>query len=319
MPESAEPAFPALSFIVPLYNTGDGLEPLLNAFRECQVEGGFELILVNDASPDGTGERALAAIRDVAYPVVLVEMARNFGEHAAVLEGLRHARGRHVINLDDDLQNPISEALKLHQHLLVHNCEVVYSRYEEKKHHWFRNFGSWLTNAMATFLIGKPADLYLSSFRGMTRPLVERIIGYTGPYPYLDGLILGSTDRIDSITVDHHPRADGRSGYTIRKLVRLWMNMFFNFSVMPLRVSGILGAATCLTGLVLILAVLIEHFVFGIAVPGWASIMGSIAIFSGTQLVMLGLIGEYIGRTYLTVSGKPQCVVRSISRHLPPP
>lgn len=316
MPES-EP--PALSFVVPLYNTGEGLGPLIAAFRDCRIEGGFEVVLVNDGSPDGTGERARLAIRDAGYPIVLVDLARNFGEHAAVLEGLRHTRGRHVVNLDDDLQNPISEAIKLHRHLAGHDCEVVYSRYEEKKHHWFRNFGSWLTNTMATFLIGKPANLYLSSFRGMKRPLVERVIRYTGPYPYLDGLILGATDRIDSITVEHHPRADGRSGYTPRKLVRLWMNMFFNFSVMPLRFAGFLGAATSLGGLLLIIAVLVEHFAFGIDVPGWASLMGSIAIFSGAQLLMLGVIGEYLGRTYLTVSGKPQSIPRSITRHVPPP
>ena len=178
---SASP--PSLSFVVPLYNTGSALVRLLDAFRALSIDGGFEVILVNDASPDGTGDRVPPAIADVPYPVTFVDLARNFGEHAAVLEGFRHARGEFVINLDDDLQNPLSEALKLYKHLLTHDCDVVYSYYEDKKHHWFRNLGSWLTNAMACTLLDKPKDLYLCSFRGMRRALVDRIIRYSGPYP----------------------------------------------------------------------------------------------------------------------------------------
>jgi undecaprenyl-phosphate 4-deoxy-4-formamido-L-arabinose transferase len=304
-----------LSFVVPLYNTGSGLPALLDAFRTLVVDGGFELVLVNDASPDGTGERVRAAIAGLPFPVTFVDLARNFGEHAAVLEGFRHTRGEFVINLDDDLQNPLSEALKLFEHLRGHDCEVVYSYYGEKKHHWFRNFGSWLTNAMASLLLDKPKDLYLCSFRGMRRALVDRIIRYTGPYPYVDGLILGATNRIDRILVDHNERADGESGYTMRKLVRLWMNMFFNFSIMPLRLSSVLGASMTVVGLLVILAIFVEHFVFGLPVVGWASLMGAIAVFSGAQLVMLGLIGEYVGRTFMTVSGNPQVVVRSVTQH----
>ena len=313
---SASP--PSLSFVVPLYNTGSALVRLLDAFRALSIDGGFEVILVNDASPDGTGDRVPPAMAGAPFPVTFVDLARNFGEHAAVLEGFRHARGEFVINLDDDLQNPLSEALKLYKHLLTHDCDVVYSYYEDKKHHWFRNLGSWLTNAMACTLLDKPKDLYLCSFRGMRRALVDRIIRYSGPYPYVDGLILGATNRIDRILVDHEERADGESGYTLRKLVRLWMNMFFNFSIMPLRLSSILGACMSVVGMLVIIAILVEHFVFGLPVVGWASLMGGVAVFSGAQLVMLGLIGEYVGRTFMTVSGKPQSSVRSIVVHLPP-
>ena len=317
---STAPSAPvALSFVVPLYNTGAGLRALLDAFRTLSVDGGFELVLVNDASPDGTGARVPEAIAGLPFPVTFVDLARNFGEHAAVLEGFRHTRGEYVINLDDDLQNPLSEALKLYDHMRTHDCEVVYSYYEDKKHHWFRNFGSWLTNFMACLLLNKPKDLYLCSFRGMRRALVDRIITYSGPYPYVDGLILGATNRIDRIQVEHEERADGESGYTLRKLVRLWMNMFFNFSIMPLRLSSVLGACMGGVGLLVIIAILVEHFVFGLPVVGWASLMGGIAVFSGAQLVMLGLIGEYVGRTFMTVSGKPQTIVRSITANTQTP
>ena len=318
MSDSGPPP-PTFSFVIPLYNTGAGLERLLDAFRSLTVEGGFELVLVNDASPDGTGERVPAAVADMPCPVTFVDLARNFGEHAAVLEGLRHTRGEFVVNLDDDLQNPISEALRLLACLRDHPHEVVYSYYEEKKHHWFRNLGSQLTNWMACLLIDKPRGLYLCSFRAMRRALVERIIRYQGPYPYLDGLILGATDRIGRLQVEHEQRAEGRSGYTLRKLVRLWMNMFFNFSIMPLRMASVLGAVMCTLGMLVIVAILVEKLLFGLPVQGWASLMGALAVFSGAQLVMLGVIGEYVGRAYLTVSGRPQSHVRSVVAHLPPP
>jgi undecaprenyl-phosphate 4-deoxy-4-formamido-L-arabinose transferase len=250
-------------------------------------------------------------------PVTLVVLARNFGEHAAVLEGFRHARGQWVVNLDDDLQNPVSEAFKLVKHLRDTGADVVYSFYDRKKHHWFRNFGSWLTNRMAVFMLGKPEDLYLSSFRALSRKLVDRITTYAGPYPYIDGLILGATNRIERLQVEHANRATGQSGYTMRRLVRLWMNMFFNFSVMPLRLASVLGAVLCVVGLVLLVSVLIERFFSDVQHVGWGSLMAAVSIFSGSQLLILGVLGEYVGRAYMTVSRKPQSLVRDIEVHEP--
>jgi glycosyltransferase involved in cell wall biosynthesis len=312
------PSSPILvSFVIPLYNTGSSLTKLFDAFRNLPIAGAYELVLVNDASPDGTGERVPDLITSAPYPVVFVDHARNFGEHAAVMSGYRHARGQFIINLDDDLQNPISEALKILHHLQTHPCEVVYTYYAEKKHHWFRNAGSWLTNYCASLLLDKPRDLYLSSFRGLRRELLERLVIYTGPYPYIDGLILGATNRIDSIAVDHHERSDGQSGYTLRKLVRLWMNMFFNFSIMPLRLASALGLILSVIGMLFLLTVLIERFFFDIRALGWASLMAAITIFSGAQLLILGLLGEYLGRTYMTLSGKPQALIRRTLHHHP--
>ncbi len=309
------PPPPLVSFVVPLYNTGDALPRLLDAFRDLPIAEGYELVLVNDASPDGTGARVTKLLADMPISVIFVDLARNFGEHAAVLEGFRHTRGRYVINLDDDLQNPIDEALRLLAHCQLTGADVVYAYYEDKKHHWCRNLGSALTSAVATWLLDKPRDLYLCSFRAHSRALIDRIICYSGPYPYIDGLILGATDRIERLLVAHELRADGASGYTIRKLVRLWMNMFFNFSIMPLRLASVLGASLCGAGLLALFVVLFEYFISGQQAPGWASLMAAIAIFSGGQLLMLGVIGEYVGRAYLTLSGKPQSLVRDVIRH----
>ncbi len=304
-----------LSFVVPLYNTGEGLYPLLDAFRCLSVPESWELVLVDDGSTDGTFAAAKRSVADFPAPVTLVELARNFGEHAAVLEGYRRARGEFVVNLDDDLQNPLSEAVKLVRHLRESGAEVVYSRYVEKKHPWARNVASGLANRCATFLLGKPRDLYLSSFRALRRELIERIGGYRGPYPYIDGLILGATNRIATLQVEHVERREGKSSYTLRKLVRLAMSLLFDFSVMPLRIASVLGGLLCVLGALILAEVVIETVFVGPRQLGWGSLMGALTVFSGAQLLMLGLIGEYVGRAFLTVSGKPQSLVRAFIQH----
>ena len=310
-------SIPQGRFVVPLFNTGAALPALLEAFRSLHVEGGWELVLVDDGSTDGTPGKAAPLLHEMSGQVVMVELARNFGEHAAVLEGYRQARGRFVVNLDDDLQNPVSEALKLLAQLQASGADVVYSCYEQKQHHWARNLGSRCINRIATLLLDKPRDLYLSSFRAVRRELLDRIVQYRGPYPYIDGLILGATNRISRLTVAHQPRAEGRSSYTLRKLLRLAANVCFDFSIMPLRVAGVLGIALCLLGLVMFAIVLVEAVTTGRVQPGWGSLMAVITIFSGSQLLMLGIIGEYVGRAFLTVSGKPQSLVRQITIHQP--
>lgn len=304
-----------VSFVVPLHNTGDSLPRLLEAFRTAEIGCSWELVLVDDGSADGTFARASELAQDYPAPVTLVELARNFGEHAAVLEAYRRARGRFVVNLDDDLQNPVSEALKLLKHLRESNAEVVYSHYAEKKHSWPRNVASWLANRCATLLLGKPRDLYLSSFRALRRELVGRIVTYRGPYPYIDGLILGATNRIATLEVEHAERVDGRSGYTPRKLIRLALSLLFDFSVMPLRLASVLGVMLCVLGALILVEVVIETIFVGQRQLGWGSLMGALAVFSGAQLLMLGIIGEYVGRAFLTVSGKPQSLVRTVIQH----
>ncbi|MDB6074612.1 MAG: hypothetical protein JWO89_2252 [Verrucomicrobiaceae bacterium] len=305
------------SFVVPLFNTGGSLPLLVEAFRKLDLPESWELVLVDDGSTDGTGERARQMLQALPATVTLVEMARNFGEHAAVLEGYRHARGQFVVNLDDDLQNPLSEAVKLIEHLRETDAEVVYSSYGEKRHHWARNLGSRLANAVATVLLDKPKGLYLSSFRALRRELMLRIVTYRGPYPYIDGLIVGATNRIGRLDVTHAQRAVGSSTYTLRKLAQLMSNLMFDFSIVPLRLATVLGVLLCVLGAFMVGDVLVETLVIGKVQAGWGSLMAAITVFSGAQLLILGLIGEYVGRAFLTVSGKPQSLVRSVTVHDP--
>lgn len=306
---------PTISFIVPLYNTGDALPVLLTTFRHLDIEESWELVLVDDGSGDETVRSASELLELIPAKVTLVELARNYGEHAAVLEGLRHAEGEFLVNLDDDLQNPVNEAVRLVRHLRQGKADVVYARYATKCHHWLRNLCSRSINAVATFLLEKPSDLYLSSFRAMRRDLAQRIVRYQGPYPYIDGLVLGATRRIERLDVEHQPRNTGASGYTIRKLVRLAMNVCFDSSIMPLRLASVLGLMLCGAGAIILGEVMWETLFVGRQAVGWGSLMGMLTVFSGAQLTMLGLIGEYVGRAFLTASGKPQSLVREVIIH----
>ncbi|MSO77907.1 MAG: glycosyltransferase [Alphaproteobacteria bacterium] len=303
----------ALSVVIPVYNGARSIGPLVEALDSLDVPGGLEIVLVYDGSPDDSLAVCRGLIAHTKAPVTVVEHARNYGEHNAILTGLRHARGSHVITMDDDLQNPPSEVVKLWRHARDTGRQVVYTYYERKEHAWWRNLGSRFTNWCADRLLDKPRGLYLSSFRCMTAFVAQQILRYEGPYPYVDGLILQVTQDIDRLAVLHLPRAEGRSSYTFRRLVRLWLNMFVNFSVMPLRLATLLGFAVSIIGLI-VAVVIVAEALFGDPPPGWASIMAAFLLISGVQLLMLGMIGEYLGRVTLSVNQKPQATVKEVYR-----
>jgi undecaprenyl-phosphate 4-deoxy-4-formamido-L-arabinose transferase len=305
-------ASPALSFVIPLYNSAATIAPLVHDIEELAVPGGHEIVLVNDGSADATADVCRDLVRTARVPITFVEHSRNFGEHNAVLTGWRHARGAHIVNLDDDGQNPPAEGVRLWQHAKERGLDVVFGHYDVKRHSFWRNAGSWLTNRMTDWALDKPAGFYLSSFRCVSAFAAKEVIGYAGPYPYIDGLLLQVTQRIDSITVRHDPRIAGASGYTFRRLVRLWLSAWLNFSVLPLRAATIVGLLTAAAGLTAFVVVVWLWLLNRGPAYGWGWVMASLLVFSGAQLVMLGLIGEYLGRMFLTINQRPQAVVRSV-------
>lgn len=306
----------ALSVVVPVYRGADTVGTLVDALAELHIPGGIEIVLVNDGSPDNSAEvcRALTARRDIA--VSFVNLARNFGEHNAVMAGFHHTRGAYIITMDDDLQNPPSEVKRLYEYTRDHGFDVVYTRYKDKRHAAWRNLGSRFANRVADALLDKPTGLYLSSFRCLSAFVVENVIAYEGPFPYIDGLIMQVTEKIGSLQVEHLPRALGRSNYTLRRLVRLWANLFFNFSIMPLRLSVLLGFIMSGLGVVGALFVIIEAFMSR-PPAGWSSLMVAVLLLSGIQLVLIGVVGEYLGRMFLTANRKPQYLVRELVRPEP--
>ena len=305
---------PALSFVIPLYYSADTIAPLVKQIEALQIEGGHELVLVNDGSRDATAGICRELLRDARIPMIFVNHARNYGEHNAVLTGYRHARGAYVVNLDDDGQNPPAEAVKLWQHARREGLDVVYGHYAQKEHSAFRNFGSWLTNRMTDWVLDKPQGFYLSSFRCVSAFVAKEVAAHEGPYPYIDGLILQVTQNFGALEVRHAERTAGASGYTLRRLLRLWLSTFVNFSVMPLRMATLLGLVMAAAGLIGLLFVFYLRYTNKGPDYGWGSLMGALLVFSGTQLVVLGLIGEYVGRMFLTVNRRPQSVVRSVER-----
>jgi undecaprenyl-phosphate 4-deoxy-4-formamido-L-arabinose transferase len=305
---------PALSFVIPMYNAAATIEAVVRDISALVIDGGHEIVLVNDGGLDDTADVCRRLMQTSRVPITFVEHARNFGEHNAVLTGWRHARGTHIVNLDDDGQNPPSEAVRLWRHALEHRLDVVYGHYEVKQHSAWRNAGSWLTNRMTDWALDKPSGLYLSSFRCVSAFVAHQVIGYAGPYPYIDGLLLQVTQRIASIVVEHEPRRAGTSGYTFRRLVRLWLSAWLNFSLLPLRLATLAGLVTAFVGLIAFLVVLWLWYVNRGPNYGFGWLMAAFLLFSGTQLVMLGLIGEYLGRMFLTVNQRPQAVVRAMTK-----
>jgi undecaprenyl-phosphate 4-deoxy-4-formamido-L-arabinose transferase len=305
----------ALSFVIPMYNSAATIGDLVHRIEAMTVEGGHEIILVNDCGgSDDTSGVCRALVRTARVPITLIEHARNFGEHNAVLTGWRHARGAYIVNLDDDGQNPPDEAVRLFQHARETGLDVVFGHYELKQHSAWRNWGSWFTNKMTDWALDKPHGFYLSSFRCVSRFVASQVIDYAGPYPYVDGLLLQVTQRIGSIVVRHDPRLKGESGYTFRRLVGLWLSAWLNFSVLPLRVATFVGLATAVVGLAAFLVVVWLWVRNTGPAYGWGWVMATVLVISGAQLVLLGLIGEYIGRMFLAVNQRPQSVVRDVVR-----
>jgi glycosyltransferase involved in cell wall biosynthesis len=304
---------PALSVVVPVYNGAATIGELVNALRALEIQGGLEIVLVVDGSPDNSLDVCKKLAGAPGAPIVLLSLSRNYGEHNAVMAGLARARGNYAITMDDDLQNPPGEVKRLFEYARDGGYDAVYTYYEEKKHAAWRNFGSRFTNWCADHLIDKPKGLYLSSFRCLSAFVREQITaGYEGPFPYVDGLVFQVTQNVSRLQVAHLPRVEGRSNYTIARLFRLWLSMFSNFSVIPLRFATLFGIAFGALGALTAVIVIVEAISDNKPPQGWASLMVAVLVLAGVQLIVVGLIGEYLGRMFLAVNRKPQYLVREI-------
>ncbi len=300
-----------LSFVVPVYNGSQTVAGVVERIHECFRDVAIQVVLVNDGSQDDSEATCMALAASHPATVTFVHLARNFGEHNAVMAGLNVASGSHVAVLDDDGQNPPEEVRKLYAEIKKGEHDAVYGHYRVKRHGRFRNLGSRFNDRVANLLLDKPPELYLSSFKVMNRFLVDEIIRYRGPFPYIDGLILRSTSKVTQIEVEHREREQAQSNYTVGKLFWLWLNMFLNFSIAPLRVSVLVGMLTAATSLVGMAAVVIDKLYINPEVTiGLPTVLLVVMFFAGVQLLILGVVGEYLGRVFLDRSGHPQYVIR---------
>lgn len=300
-----------VSFVIPCYRseqTIGGVVEEINSTMADLPQYNYEIILVNDASPDNTFE----AIRDLCQKqsnICGINLAKNFGQHAALMAGFHYVHGEIVVCLDDDGQTPANEVDKL-LNGIEEGADVVYARYAAKQHSAFRNFGSKVNELMTRVMLGKPKELYISSYFAAKRFVVEEMTRYQNPYPYVIGLVLRSTKKIINVEVTHREREVGTSGYTIGKLLNLWFNGFTAFSVKPLRLATVMGIASACVGFLYGIYTIIKKFVNPDVVIGFSALMAAIVFFGGLILLMLGIIGEYIGRIYISLNNSPQFVIR---------
>jgi glycosyltransferase involved in cell wall biosynthesis len=300
-----------ISLVIPVFNGEESISKLIDHLVEqLSKKYSLEVILINDCSPDNSENICIDIHKKYPQVVSFFSLSKNVGEHNAVMAGLNNAKGNYVVIMDDDFQNPVSEVNKLINYAVDHNYDAVYTYYEKKHHSYFRNLGSRFNDKIANIMLKKPKDLYLSSFKILNRFLVNEIIKYQLPYPYIDGLILRTTSNIGKIQVEHQKRENGNSGYTFKKLLSLWLNMFTNFSILPLRISIIIGFIFSLFGFGVGIQAIIEKLINPEVPLGYTSLIIIISIFSGIQLIAIGMVGEYIGRVFLSQNKKPQYSIR---------
>ena len=302
-----------ISYVIPCYKSALAITGVINEIQSAMEnlkQYTYEIVLVNDCSPDNTFE----VIENLAKQydnICGIDLAKNFGQHAALMAGFHYITGDILVCLDDDGQTPADEVGKLLQEI-KNGQDVVYAKYEHKRHSLFRNFGSAVNEKMAQFLLGKPKELYVSSYFAARRFVIDEMLRYDKSYPYVIGLVLRATKRITNVTVNHREREVGVSGYTFSKLIALWMNGFTAFSVKPLRIATWIGIACAVLGFIYGIYTIIKKFINPAVPLGFSSMMSALMFIGGMILFMLGLLGEYIGRMYISMNNAPQYVIREI-------
>ena len=302
-----------VSFVIPCYRSEATLPGVIREIQdtmEKMTDYSFEIVLVNDCSPDGT----FSVIRQLCQEndnIVGIDLARNFGQHSALMAGFHYVKGDVIVCLDDDGQTPADEVDRLLAGIMG-GADVVYARYGKKHHSGFRNWGSHVNELMTRVMLGKPKDLYLSSYFAAKKFVVEEMLRYEYAYPYVIGLVLRTTKNIINVDVEHRDRQAGVSGYTIGKLFNLWFNGFTAFSVKPLRIATVTGAGCALVGFAYGIYTIIKKIFINPPdlVTGFSALMSVLVFMGGMMMLMLGLVGEYMGRMYISMNNSPQFVIR---------
>lgn len=302
-----------LSFVIPCYRSEETItkviEEIINVVSQRPAYD-YEIICVNDFSPDDVYQ-VLQELAVSNSKIKVVNLAQNVGKHGAILAGYSFAKGEFIVNIDDDFQCPVYELWRLLEPVEQDQCDVATADYYKKKQPLWKNIGSNINLIMSSIMLGKPRTLRFENFIIMRRFVMNEIIKYIRPYPYLEGLILRVTRRIATVKMEERARGDDKAtGFTFSKSVSLWVNGFTAFSVKPLRISAVLGFFIAVIGFLLGLYMVVNKFIRPNIPAGYTSLIAVQLFTSGVIMIILGLIGEYIGRIYICLNNSPQYVVR---------
>ena len=307
-----------LSIVIPVYNSEDILDELINQItseirKKINLFEDYEIILVNDKSADSSWKK----IKEIATNqknVIGINLSKNFGQHNALMAGIKNSRGDFLITMDDDLQHPPNYIMEIINEL-NQGFDVCYTKYENNKYSFFKKLGSAINDKVANIVLDKPKNIYLSSYRGIKRNIINELKKFDGPYVYLDGIILNVTSNIGSINIKHNKRLKGNSGYSFKKLFSLWLKVFTNSSIFPLRMASVTGFIVTIVSLFFAVFLIIFKIRNPEIPQGWTSVATFIFFFSGVQLLALGIIGEYIGRIFINLNQKPQYIIKEHIRN----
>lgn len=305
---------PKFSFVIPCYRSEKTIttvvEEIKSEMATKRPDDDYEIVLVNDSSPDNVWN-VIEGLAQKEENIIGINLAKNFGQHSALMAGYGKCSGEYVVSLDDDGQAPLDSLNDLIAKL-EEGYDVVYAYYHEIKQNLFRRFGSWMAGKMGEMMLEPPKDFKGSSFYIARNFVIREMCNYKNAYPYLVGLVLRITRKIAWVETNHRSRLEGTSGYSFARLLGLWLNGFTAFSVKPLRASTFLGFFFAFLGFAFSIFVIVRRLMGITTVDGWSTIIALILIIGGCILMMLGLIGEYIGRIYICINDSPQYVIKDI-------
>ena len=303
-----------LSIVVPTYNGSGTIVSLIEDLVICFNQHKFEIVVVNDHSPDSTHEKIETILNKYSDKITYIKLSKNFGENNAVIAGLNYCHGDYAIIMDDDYQNPPSEALKLAEYSLSNDYDVVYTNYKVKSDSLIRNLMSKFSNFTARLLIKKPPNIYLSSFKCIKKNIIQEIISFEGPEPNIDGIILSKTNNLGSCNVRHDKRKVGKSNYNLLKLMSHYGNLIINNTTLPIHLFSFLGLILTSISFVLFIITIFEKITNPNVPIGYTTIVILIVFFSGVQFLFLGLIGEYLGRLLRGLKNEKHFIIDYIKK-----
>lgn len=305
-----------ISFVIPCYRSEKTIREVIDEIIRVvseKKEYDYEIICVNDCSPDQVG-KVIEKLAEENPKIKYIEFVKNKGKHAAILAGHAYVTGEFVVDMDDDCQSPVYELWRLLTPVENDECDVATANYFKKKESFFKRFGSWVNMQTSSIMLDKPKGMIIDNFSVMKRLISDEIIKYKNPYPYFEGLVFSITRRVNVVMMEQRERGDdNRTGYTFAKSLALWSNGLTAFSVKPLRIASVAGLFFAIAGFIWGISIIIKKLVFhSIVVMGYSSLSAIMLFASGLMMLMLGMLGEYIGRIYISINSLPQYTIKDV-------